>query len=73
MIIPFGFRDEAERVFWDETIWYMRDRSKDYNAFYEEDSYYGVKGVKRVSNGAIIGGCFLVIGISMAGFAANMQ
>ncbi|KAI0211470.1 DnaJ-like subfamily C member 4 [Lamellibrachia satsuma] len=67
------YEDEAERVFWDETIWYMRDRSKDYNAFYEEDSYYGVKGVKRVSNGAIIGGCFLVIGISMAGFAANMQ
>lgn len=31
----------------------MRDRSKDANAFYADDSYYGIKGIQRQSNGVI--------------------
>jgi len=44
---------QSASEFWDETIWEMRDRSKDANAFYADDSYYGIKGIQRQSNGVI--------------------
>lgn len=62
----FGSRTESydgsqERIFWDETIWYMRDRTKDANAFYDEDSYYGVKGIRRQSNSTIVAICLVIM------------
>jgi DnaJ family protein C protein 4 len=41
---------EHEKVFWDDTIWEMRDRSKDKDAFYAQHSYYGIRGIPRQSN-----------------------
>ena len=52
-----------ERIFWDETIWEMRDKRKD--SSYQEDTYYGIPGVKRLSNSAIVAGCFVFIGIGV--------
>jgi hypothetical protein len=56
---------ESANEFWDETIWEMRDRSKDADAFYNDDSYYGIKGVKRQSN-AVVG--VIVVSLVILGF-----
>jgi DnaJ family protein C protein 4 len=44
---------ENERAFWDDTVWEMRDRSKDPGAFYAHDSYYGIRGIPRQSNAIV--------------------
>ena len=44
---------QTSSEFWDETIWEMRDRKRDADAFYPEDSYYGIKGIRRQSNGTV--------------------
>jgi hypothetical protein len=33
----------------------MRDRTKDAGAFYDSDAYYGIKGIRKKSNGTIAG------------------
>jgi len=55
---PYG-RASAWR---DETLWSSRDRSKDKQ--YQNKPYYGINGVKRVSNATIAAGCvlFMVVG-----------
>ncbi|XP_043230377.1 dnaJ homolog subfamily C member 4-like [Amphibalanus amphitrite] len=52
-----------DRVFTDDTIWGMRDRSKD--SEFSDKPYYGIRGVKRLSNGPIAVFCllFMVLGI----------
>ena len=59
--------DDAE-PFYDETLWHMRDKSKDHNAFYPEDSYYGVKGVSRMPNRVGLIGCGVIMVMGMVGF-----
>lgn len=51
---------QSANEFWDETIWEMRDRSKDAGAFYPDDSYYGIKGIRRQTNG-VIGSAVVVL------------
>jgi DnaJ family protein C protein 4 len=41
---------EHEQVFWDDTIWEMRDKAREKDAYYGPDSYYGIRGVRRQSN-----------------------
>lgn len=55
---PFGKINE----FRDETLWESRDKSKD--KYYKDKPYYGIKGVKKVSNRIIAAGCvaFMVAG-----------
>jgi len=53
--------DPQQHRFWDETIFEMRDRTKDANAFYPEDSYYGIRGIRRQSNGVIAALCGVVV------------
>ncbi|XP_076054039.1 dnaJ homolog subfamily C member 4-like isoform X2 [Oratosquilla oratoria] len=50
-------------VFHDESIWEMRDKSKD--GMYADRPYYGVPGVKKLPNSYIAGGAilFMVFGI----------
>lgn len=58
--------DFSERVFWDETIWYMRDRSKDAGG--GSENYYGIRGVRRVPNSYILAGCMVLMVIGTASF-----
>ena len=46
----------------DESLWESRDKSKD--KYYKDKPYYGIKGVKKVSNRFIAAGCvaFMVAG-----------
>ena len=67
------FSEDDAQPFYDETLWHMRDKSKDYNAFYPEDSYYGVKGVKRMSNRAGLIGCAIIMVIGMTGFYVALR
>ena len=67
------FSEDDAQPFYDETLWHMRDKSKDYNAFYPEDAYYGVKGVKRVSNKFGLIGCVLIMVIGMCGFYVALR
>ncbi|XP_046347226.1 dnaJ homolog subfamily C member 4-like [Haliotis rufescens] len=55
--------------FWDETIWHMRNHSKD--AAYEEKSYYGIRGIKKMSNFSIVVCCMglMLIGATVHYFA----
>ncbi|XP_067681532.1 dnaJ homolog subfamily C member 4-like [Haliotis asinina] len=64
---PNGYT--AGEPFWDETIWHMRDRSKD--ATYEDKSYYGIRGIKKVSNFSIVACCMglMLIGAVVHYFA----
>ncbi|XP_074652878.1 uncharacterized protein LOC141907200 [Tubulanus polymorphus] len=59
--------------FWDETIWSMRDKSKDNTS--NRHGYYGFRGVNRVSNTVIVAGCLLFIGIgaTLHYFAVRMS
>jgi len=63
--------------FWDETIWEMRDRSKDASAFYPDDSYYGIKGIRRRSNGvvgtAVVVALFLGFGYFFVGLGYSSK
>jgi hypothetical protein len=54
-------------VWRDESIHSMRDRSRDANYANFENNYYGIKGIRKVSNGTIVLGCIFVIlaGIGM--------
>lgn len=63
-------KDEAENQrFWDETIFHMRDQSKDKE--YEGKPYYGFTTMDRVSNSYILLGCLaLVIIGSLVQYAA---
>ena len=67
------FSEDDAQPFYDETLWHMRDKSKDYNAFYPEDSYYGVKGVKRMSNRVGLIGCAIIMVIGMTGFYVALR
>ena len=66
-ILLRSFSEHAtEKTFWDESIFEMRDRTKDDDRFYQEDAYYGVKGVPKMSNLYIVGACFLVMALGAA-------
>lgn len=54
-----------DRVFTDDTIWGMRDRGEDDK--FRDKPYYGIKGVKRLSNGPIAVFCllFMALGICL--------
>ncbi|CAE1147955.1 unnamed protein product [Acanthosepion pharaonis] len=54
-----------EHVFWDETIWSMRDKSKD--SGFKDKAYYGMKGLKRQPNSYILVGIivWILIGCSI--------
>ena len=58
------FREQPERGFWDESLYHMRDKSKDYQGS-TEDNYYGIKGVKRKPNAYVVGlvMAFVTLGI----------
>ncbi len=45
----------------DESIWSMRDKSKDKS--YDRNSYYGIKGVSRKPNSWIAGAAILLMGV----------
>lgn len=62
---------EQERAFWDETIWHMRDRSKD--SFCDEDSYYGIHGIKRQSNSVIVAICLVLIACGFVYFYVGFK
>lgn len=60
------YQPEAdEHVFWDETIWSMRDKSKD--SEFKDKPYYGMKGLKRQPNSYILVGIvvWILIGCSI--------
>lgn len=59
------FREADEHVFWDETIWSMRDKSKD--SEFKDKPYYGMKGLKRQPNSYILVGIvvWILIGCSI--------
>lgn len=59
MCCAFTFSPEQDQRFWDETIWAMRDKSRD--SFMPDDEYYGVKGLKRVPNSIVLSGCALLV------------
>lgn len=50
------------RTWSDETIWEYRDKSKD--EFYKSKPYYGVKGMRKISNTWIV---LLCIGFTCVG------
>lgn len=66
----YGNTAEQQR-FWDETIWSMRDQTKD--KFYEGRPYYGISRVERLSNAYILLGCFalMAFGIVVHYFAIS--
>jgi len=62
---PSDWTVESNAPRWrDQTIWEMRDRSDD--KFYEDRPYYGIKGIRRVSNLWIAGGAVMVLCIGAA-------
>ncbi|KAK7103763.1 dnaJ homolog subfamily C member 4-like [Littorina saxatilis] len=48
-----------QQKFWDETLFHMRDQSKDKE--YEDRPYYGIKNLKKMSNMDIVLGCFALM------------
>lgn len=71
---PESYRgNDNERIFWDETIWYMRDRSKDSSAFYDQSSYYGIKGIRRQSNSVVVSICLVLIACGFFYFYAAFK
>ncbi|CAH1791140.1 unnamed protein product [Owenia fusiformis] len=50
---------EEAKKYWDETLFHMRDKSQD--ARYAGQPYYGVKGMKKMSNHLVVWGCVGVI------------
>ena len=59
-VITVANREQGP-AFHEDTIWHNRDLSKDKSSYYNEGSYYGVKGIRRVPNSYIVGGCFFLI------------
>ena len=53
--------DADQQQFWDETIWHMRDKSKDKD--FEGKPYYGFTNIKRLSNMDILMGCFAIMAL----------
>lgn len=51
----------------------MRDRSKDAGAFYDKDSYYGIKGIRRQSNSTIVAICLVIIACGFVYFFAALK
>ena len=49
--------------FTDDTIWGMRDRGEDEK--FRDKPYYGIKGVKRLSNGPIAVFCLLFMALGI--------
>ncbi|XP_064602874.1 dnaJ homolog subfamily C member 4-like isoform X1 [Liolophura sinensis] len=52
-----GFQQPTgkDHIFWDDTIWHMRDKSKD--KMYEGQPYYGIRGVNKLPNSYIVYAC----------------
>ncbi|XP_064622733.1 dnaJ-like protein 60 [Lineus longissimus] len=51
--------DDNPQVFWDESIYSMRDKSKD--RMHQNASYYGFRGFQKQPNSYIVLGCCLII------------
>ncbi|KAK7505566.1 hypothetical protein BaRGS_00003311 [Batillaria attramentaria] len=51
--------DAEQQRFWDETIWSMRDQTKDKQ--YEGRPYYSVGNMERIANSYILFGCFALM------------
>ena len=49
--------------FTDDTIWGMRDRSEDEK--FRDKPYYGIKGLKRLSNGPVAVFCLLFMALGI--------
>lgn len=58
----FDSNHDHDKAFWDDTIWEMRDKSRDTDAFYAKDSYYGIRGVRRQSNERVAAFVILSVG-----------
>lgn len=65
----FIYSSNEAKPFWDETIFEMRDKSQDHSRFYQEENFYGVKGVRRLPNSYIVLGCFALMA---AGFVLHI-
>lgn len=70
---PDSAPHDHPQAFRDESIWEMRDRSKDANAFYPKDSYYGIKGIRRQSNGVIAALCLVIVILGFGYFFFALQ
>lgn len=55
----FSSSDDNPQVFWDESIYSMRDKSKD--RMHQNASYYGFRGFQKQPNSYIVLGCCLII------------
>lgn len=53
---------DHDKAFWDDTIWEMRDKTRDKDAFYGQESYYGIRGVRRQSNERVAAFVVLSVG-----------
>lgn len=60
---PNGASAQQQQPYWDDSIFHMRDRSKYHDAHYGSDNYYGIKGVRRKSNGHVAALCLGIVGI----------
>ncbi|KAF4526190.1 hypothetical protein B566_EDAN001874 [Ephemera danica] len=60
-----AYKTAEERPWRDETIWHMRDRSQDGN--YQSKPYYGIHGIKKLSNTWIVVAClvFTALGVGL--------
>lgn len=53
--------EAQQQQFWDETIWHMRDQSKDKE--YEGKPYYGFTNIKKLSNLDVVLGCVALMAV----------
>ncbi|GJQ86089.1 putative neurotransmitter-gated ion-channel transmembrane region [Trypoxylus dichotomus] len=60
----YEYDPHYERVVKDQSFWEHRDKSQD--EFYQNRSYYGIKGIPRVSNKIIVVVCMVFAAIGVA-------
>ncbi|GAB1608580.1 dnaJ homolog subfamily C member 4-like [Argonauta hians] len=71
--VGFDQNESDERMFWDETIWHMRDKSKDQN--FRNRPYYSIRGLRRQPNSYILVGIFawVVVGVFVHYFLISLS
>ncbi|XP_014774589.1 dnaJ homolog subfamily C member 4 [Octopus bimaculoides] len=71
--VGFDQSESDERIFWDETIWHMRNKSKDQE--FKDRPYYSIKGLRRQPNSYILFGILIwvVVGVFAHYFLINLS